>query len=173
MFVMVCESIYIYSSMFQDTMSDLLTMCEVPLTCYRLNWMYLACRTSKMTWTSAAGWQRKNQWLFCQVLFFRIHDSFRSIVLEYRLVQDIFPSTLRSPFYLRCNLRETNCQDVLWDTRIGFGSPLQLIRLPSKTGFTGSSPSACDTRSRQSDKINSLVPCDDTRQTVMNFYPDV
>jgi hypothetical protein len=69
---------------------------------------------------------------------------------------------------------ETNfCQDVLWDARIGSGSPLQLIRLLSKTELTGSSPSACDTASRQSDVINcSPVRCIATRdrRTVMNFY---
>ena len=140
-----------------------------------------------MTWTSAAGWQRKNQLLFCQVLYcsllnIYIHDSFETIVLEELiqigsficLVQDIFLIHLEIDHLLclRCNVTcmlETNCQDVLWDARIGSGSPLQLIRLLSKTALTGSSPSACDTASRHSDVMSSS-PVHWRLQTVMNFY---
>jgi len=89
------------------------------MTCYRWSWICPACRTSKMTWTSAAGWQRKNQLLFCQVLYcsllnIYIHDSFETIVLEELiqigsficLVQDIFLIHLEIDHLLclRCNV---------------------------------------------------------------------
>lgn len=47
---------------------------KISLACYRWNWICPACKTSKMIWTSVAGWQRKNRWFFCQVQFSHIHD---------------------------------------------------------------------------------------------------
>ena len=66
------------------------------------------------------------------------------------LVQDIFffNPPLMSLFCLSCNMLGTICQDVVWDTRIGSGSPSQSHHLLLKMALTGSNPSACATASK-------------------------
>jgi hypothetical protein len=45
---------------------------NVSLAWHRWNWIYPASEASKMTWTSAADWQKRNWWLFCLVQFSHI-----------------------------------------------------------------------------------------------------